>query len=140
MENTSITRRTRVSPQKQGASTATLLFGIWLMVAAFIFATTPEGKWNSLVIGILLLACSALRLRKNSSFLWSCANVIFGFWMLLGPQPLIYKNTPFRWSDFALGWATVALSIMGATGHDRVADDDTDFVDHNAIPIHRRFA
>jgi uncharacterized membrane protein len=140
MKNTSPTPATRTSPQKQGASTATLLFGIWLFIAAFVLATTPEGMRNSLVIGILLMVCSALRLRKESSFLWSCANVVFGFWMLLGPQPLVFGSNPFRWSDFALGWATVTLSILGATGRDIVMRRDTAVVERTSLAEYHKAA
>lgn len=137
MKNTSTTR---VSPQKQNSSIATLLFGIWLVVAAFVLASTPEGMKNSLVIGILLIICSALRLRKDSSFLWSCANVVFGFWMLLGPQPLVFKNSGLRWSDFALGWATVALSILASTGHDIIMSRDAPVVERTSPPDYHHAA
>ena len=137
MKNTSTTR---VSPQKQNSSIATLLFGIWLVVAAFVLASTPEGMKNSLVIGILLIICSALRLRKDSSFLWSCANVVFGFWMLLGPEPLVFKNSGLRWSDFALGWATVALSILASTGHDIIMARDVPVVERTSPPDYHHAA
>jgi peptidoglycan/LPS O-acetylase OafA/YrhL len=121
MENTSLAPITVMSPQKQGVSIATLLLGVWVIVAGFILAAKPAGMRNNITVGILLFIFSALRLRRNSSAAWSWANAVLGFWILAGPQALAYSSSPLRWNDFALGWATIALSILGATGHDRLA-------------------
>jgi hypothetical protein len=134
MKTTSTEPVTRLSPQKRFSSMVTLLFGIWLVIAGFVLSVTHEGMWNSVVIGVLLFACSGLRLRRNSSFLWSCVNVILGFWMLLGPRPLVFIDNPFRWTDFALGWATVVLSIAAATGHDRVVERERPTIERTTLP------
>lgn len=140
MKNTSLASTTRMSPLKRGVSTATLLLGVWVFIAGFVLAATPAGMRNNIVVGILLFIFSALRLRRNSNAAWSWANVVLGFWLLLGPQALAYTNSPLRWNDFAIGWATVALSILGATARDRILSRDIATTEHGAIPEHRKVA
>ena len=140
MENTSLAPTIRMSPLKRGASIATLLLGAWVLIAGFVLAAKQVGLRNSIVVGLLLMAFSALRSRRNSNAAWSWANVVLGLWLLLGPQALAYTDSPLRWNDFAIGWATIVLSVLAATSHDRFIRREISNTEGGTIPEHRKVA
>jgi SPW repeat-containing protein len=102
---------------------ANLVFGCWLFLAPWIFATTsdPVSSWNAWFLGALIaiVALLALNSPANASLEWT--NVSLGFWTLIAPWALGFSANyqSAIWDTAIVGVLviSVAYSALYALGH-----------------------
>ena len=127
----SISQRT-TAPQTTVASTLNLLLGVWLFIAGFLLTATAAGRWNDVIVGVLVFIFASWRLSRPTNVAPTWLNFLLGIWLLFAPKALNYTSVSARWNDFAVGCAVIILAIVSASARQRVPRSiaDVDATEH----------
>jgi hypothetical protein len=95
------------------ASGLNVILGIWLVVSAFILATTGAELWNNLLVGVFVLILASTRVSTPtiSTKPLSWINALVGLWLIVSPFVLDYASLAETWNDIGVG---VLLLIFAA--------------------------
>lgn len=111
------------NPSEQGkwVSAIIALGGLWLIVAAWVFDLTQPSFWNSVLVGVALLALGGYNYyRRNNEELGSTAaavlSALLGLWLIAAPFVLSGGVTTDTsqvtfWSNLIVG---VVVFLLGA--------------------------
>lgn len=97
------------------ASWINVALGVWLILAPFVLAyATVAARWNSLIVGILLVALSLWAVRTTSSLpCWLSA--VLGAWLVAAPLALGHVTTRAAASDFIVGFVVTFMGLLAGT-------------------------
>ena len=89
---------------------ATIVAGVWLMVAPAIFGTTGSAAHSDHVVGALIVTVAAIALAEVGRAT-RFVNVLFGAWIVAAPWLLNGATASAAWSDGIAGALVVVLSV-----------------------------
>ncbi len=99
---------------RQYASGINLFAGLWLLMAAFVFASPLSPKWNDFLVGLLVICFSSWHIVKPETHAPSWMNVLLGAWLLAAPSMLHYSLAGHVWSDVIVGVSLIVFGTLAA--------------------------
>jgi hypothetical protein len=91
------------------ASSATMLFGVWLATSPLFLSISGGAFWNQLIAGVALVLFGGIQMFVKST-LPSLATGLIGAWMILAPFVLTV-SAALVWSQVISGAAILLLAI-----------------------------
>ena len=112
-----------VRPQREQVRVASgldMLAGLWLVLSAFVFRSSPELIWDLALIGGVVAILSGVRALGGYRPSWpSWVNAILGLWVLTSPWILGRVAYPdMLWNAVITGAVIIMLAIWSALATD----------------------
>jgi hypothetical protein len=96
----------------KGLEWTNLILGACLAFAAFMFAELPPAAWNAVIVGTLIVCCSAVALSRYGDWAeWS--NLTLGCWAVVAPFLLGFGSAQApMWTHVVIGLCVAAIAAM----------------------------
>lgn len=99
------------------ASGINLVAGIWLMVSPFLFGFTGSVMGNLFFVGLLVAACSLVRMFTAETTGWlSWVDAALGAWLLVSPLFMATLPMAAFWNSIVLGVIVIVAGVYSAMG------------------------